>query len=408
MNAFHKPLVLALLSLGCAAPAGGGEEVPEEARQSITSASRAGERIELEGVDFGAIPTLDVTIDDGDDSPQFLLSDKPEYFRTGDGIAMQETIDPGLVRFYLYHVPTPDAGAKKITAVIENLGDEEMTVAFEKAVVPEAGKDYHKMGKAGLVGFFSPSPDLAGRTLRVAPGDTKLLDPRLHAFDLETDDLVHGFYQFNIDQPARISTLQTSPGVDPAVAVHALEKLPQVLEGWHPSGAGRGLFTANSNKTVQTNSTWDTADGSAQMIFADGDDDWITGIDSISGEDAVNKGNYGVIYEMEIPYTSSDGRGVALLVYNARAGAQWCGQQALAVQLETQGKLETPEHGVVELPADQVPYAGPPEAVVVQVFPSVEQGETGWIRMRYSPPGASCLPVPFVLVPVEVSSPVGG
>ena len=406
MQSFSKLLMgIALVGVGCAAPADrvGAADVPAGVANAIRSADDVGQRLKLEAFDLNALPQLDVSIADQPDSPQYLLSDKPEYFRTGDGIAMQETVQPGTVRFYLYHVPTPDSGQKKISAVIKNLGEKTLHVKFEKAVLPDAGKDYQGMGKAGLVGFFSPGPDLSGLNLEVAPGETKLLDPRLFAFDLETDDLVHGFYQFTIDQPTQISTLQTSPGDDPTQKVAQLEKLPQVLEGWHPSGAGRGLFIGNTNKTVKTESTWDTADGAAQIIFADGEDDWITGTDSISGGESVNKGNYGVIYEMEIPYTSTDGRGVALLVYNPRADARWCGVQALAVQLETDGLLETGEHGIVELPSDQVRYAGPPEAVLVQVFPPAEEGETKTIRMRYSPPGASCLPVPFALVPVEAS-----
>src|SRR4051812_27652248 len=37
--------------------------------------------------------------------PQFLFSDRPEYFLGGNGIALQEKVKPGTVRLYLYHVP---------------------------------------------------------------------------------------------------------------------------------------------------------------------------------------------------------------------------------------------------------------------------------------------------------------
>lgn len=386
------PITLALLASTSLASAA----IPAD--KAIAAVEFAGERVQLEHIDFAAIPQLDLEIRDLEGAPQFLLSDKPEYFRTGDGIAMQEKVQPGDVRLYLYHVPTPDAGPKKITALIENLGDEALTVDFAKAVLPKPGKDYHKIGKAGLVGFFSPPNDLSGMTLCLAPGETKVLDPSLLSYDLETDDLIHGIYEFNADQPARITTLQTSPGQDPARALDHSEKLPQVLPGWHASGAGRGLFLDNALKHVQVTDAWDTADGPAQIIFADGENHWIKGTDGITGEATLNKGNYGVVYEIEIPWTSSDGKAVALMVYNARAGAQWCGNQAVAVQLETEGKLPTGEHGIVELPKGQVRYGGPPEAVVVQVF---EPTEAGTINLRYSPPGASCLPVPFVLLPIE-------
>lgn len=47
----------------------------------------------------------------------FLFSDKPECFFDGNGIALQETVQPGLVRLHLYHVPTPSDARKTITAV---------------------------------------------------------------------------------------------------------------------------------------------------------------------------------------------------------------------------------------------------------------------------------------------------
>jgi hypothetical protein len=56
-----------------------------------------------------------------DVGPQLLLSDKPEYFLTGNGLALQEDVQPGIVRLYLYHVPTPSDARKTITAEVEAL-----------------------------------------------------------------------------------------------------------------------------------------------------------------------------------------------------------------------------------------------------------------------------------------------
>lgn len=384
------------------APSTMPDPVPDSAARTIAQADAVGQRLELEDVNFENIPKLPLNIEPAG-GPQFLLSDKPEYFRTGDGIAMSERVEPGDVRLYLYHVPTPDAGPKKITAVIENLGEEAMHVKFERAIVPTPGGDYQKIGKTGLVGLFSEGGDLSNMNLTVPAGETVLLDESLLQYDLVTNDLIHAIYEFSVDQPAQISTLQTAPGVDPTKAVNTLEKLPPVLPGHHPSGAGRGLFETSAID-LTTEGTWDTADGAAQVIFADGDDHWIEGRDSISGEPSLNKGNYGVIYRMRIPYRSSDGRGVSLLVYNPRAGAKWCGVQAVAVKLLSEGQLDAGETGIAELPGDAVRYAGPPEAVLVQHYPPAGEGEEGVIELLFSPPGASCLPVPFVLVPTPAAN----
>ena len=229
-----------------------------------------------------------------------------------------------------------------------------------------------------------------------------------------TDQLVHGLYEFTIDQPARVSTLQTAPGVDPTEAVKTLEKLPRVLPGQHPSGAGRGRFPV-ADKLVTLARPIDTSAGPVQLIVADGvRDPWVRGVDSLgetgagpAEEPTENKGNYGVVYHVRLPYTSPDGRGVAVVTYNARAQGKWCGYQASAVRVlagdgATPGLLPTGDSnptGVVPIPADAVRYGGPPEAVLIQTYPPAAPGQTNTIELLYSPPGASCLPTPIAVVP---------
>ena len=154
-----------------------------------------------------------------------------------------------------------------------------------------------------------------------------------------------------------------------------------------------------SARTLRPAEPFDTADGPAQLVFADGEaEEWVAGRDSIAGERGENKGNYGVVYRVTIPYDSTDGRGVALLTYNARAGGQWCDFQANALRVLTPGELEAATDGVVPVPAGQTRYGGPPEMVLIQTFPPAKNG--GEIELLFSPPGASCLPAPLVLVPV--------
>ncbi|HMO25626.1 MAG TPA: hypothetical protein PKB10_05105, partial [Tepidisphaeraceae bacterium] len=71
-------------------------QIPVAAVESAKNAKQ-GAIVRIEDTDLNALPMLDVEIKDAG-GPQFLLSDKPEYFRTGNGIAMQEQIKPGVVR----------------------------------------------------------------------------------------------------------------------------------------------------------------------------------------------------------------------------------------------------------------------------------------------------------------------
>lgn len=330
--------------------------------------------------------------------PQFLFSDKPEYFRTGNGIAMQEDVQPGIVRFYAYHVPTPDGKPHTISSVIENLGNQPMSFRFMKYAFQAPGGDYHKIGKGGLIDFFNSKPFSEVRTL--APGKRMVIDPKMEAKPVTKDQLVHGFYEFEIDQPARVTTFQRDPEQDSLTVIDQLEKLPQVLPGTHPSGAGRGLFLT-SDFEVTIEKVIDTKDGIQQLILADGKTDpWIIGRDSIGGDTKqMNKGNYGVMYKIRLQRKSSDGKALAVVLTNGRADAKWCKFAAAGVWVSD----GIHPGGAIPLPKNQVRFEGLPQAVVIQTFAPVPAGETQTLELIYSPPGASCLPTPILLIPFEAA-----
>ena len=346
-----------------------------------------------------AIPRIDVQREPGEDV-SLILSDKPEYFRTGNGVALREDIEPGRHRFYLYHVPEPTGEKKTITAWIENRGDQPLTIDYEKSVFPKIGGDYHRIGKEGLVGFLG-ADDRVERSVELPPGSGAAFDPALEGLTATKDQLVHGFYQFTTDQPARLWVLQRDPGQHTGKALDQLELLPQVLPGFHPSGAGRGVFPRADFTVTPVDEEFEyrTSMGPRQVILADGETDpWIQGHDGISGEAILNKGNYGVTYRISLPWDSDDGRGVAVLVYNSRAGGQWCGYQATALHV-SDGVFPA---GVVAAPSEQQRHGAPPEAVLIQRYAAEDAGT---IELTFSPPGASCLPVPIVLLPIDAASP---
>ena len=103
------------------------------------------------------------------------------------------------------------------------------------------------------------------------------------------------------------------------------------------------------------------------------------------------------MYNMELKWKSSDGKGLALVTWNARAGDnKWCGGMAAAMVV-SKGKFA---EGIVQVPSDSLRTRGKPEAVLVQVFLPEKTGEVQTIRLTYSPPGASCLPTPLLFIPV--------
>jgi hypothetical protein len=199
-----------------------------------------------------------------------------------------------------------------------------------------------------------------------------------------------------IDQPGEVSVLQTSPTTSTAAA---FARITNILPGKSQSGAGRGIFGV-SNYRLLTQNTIDTKDGVSQIIVADGKQDtWVLGKESNSGKIATLAGNYGVMYNMEIKWKSTDGRGLALVTWNSRSdNGQWCGAMANTMVV-SKGKFKD---GIIQLPSNKLVTKKAPEAVLVQVFPPAANGEEQTIKLTYSPPGASCLPTPLIFIPVTM------
>jgi hypothetical protein len=330
--------------------------------------------------------------------PQFLFSDEPEYIRIPEGVAMREVVEPGRVRLYVYNVngvKEPAEMERRINAVVRNLGDEPLNVRMLRYSSQVPSGNYHFIGKNGLAEFFADTSEQFAFT--VAPGASAPLDTEMEERITKYNDLVHGFYEFLVDQPAEISVVQCPPTESSA---DANDRMKEVIPINQQRNAGRGKFGV-SNYHVRTlaDQPIDTSAGIAEIVVADNvQDPWVRGIEGQSGNIIELKGNYGVLYDIHAKYTSTDGRGLALVTWNSRFEAsQWCGGLAASVLL---GQGDESQE-VVVLPSNQLVMRRPPEVAVIGVFPPTTPGETNSIHLTYSPPGASCLPMPLIFVPID-------
>lgn len=327
--------------------------------------------------------------------PQFIISDDPEYIRVPEAIAMQEEVFPGAVRLYVYNVngvKEPQM-PRKINAVIKNLGTENMHLRMLKYSSQKPSLNYFQIGKQGLADYFASNEK--GNVRIVKPGDVIAIDEQFDKHIVKYDELVHGFYEFVVDQPAQISVLQFDPN---KTAAQAFAQIDTIIPFSHVN-AGRGIFPISNYKIVSKD-TLSTADGVSQLIIADGQDDpWITGTIGEDKQDAKNAGNYGVLYNTNIKWKSTDGKGLALITWNSRsADNQWCGGMALTMELFDNKKNKS----VVQFPSDRLVTKAAPEAILIKVFKPDPTKEVQEINFTYSPPGASCLPTPLVLVPIDL------
>lgn len=369
------------------------QELGKENQTRLLKAGR-GEIVELPGFLNEQIKTIDYKkiVMPG---PQYIISDDPEYIRIPEAIALKETVEPGAVRLYVYNVngvKEPEKIDRKITAVIKNTGKSTLNLKMLKYVSQKPSTNYFQLGKQGLADYFAAQP--SDKIVKIAPGKTIAIDQKLEQYVVKYDELVHGIYEFVIDQPAEIAVLQTSPSTSGA---EAYNKIKTIVPTGHKN-AGRGLFGV-SNYKILNKELLDTKNGVSQLIVADGKSDpWVVGKEGVSGQLSELAGNYGVIYDIELDWKSTDGKGLALLTWNSRTDNKWCSGMAASMVI-SEGMFED---GIVQLPSNKLTTRGAPEAILVQVFKPSKDGSKQTIKLKYSPPGASCLPTPLIFVPVDL------
>lgn len=394
MNLYFKQRIFLLVLTVIFVQSAPAQHLPAQLNSVILN-TQQGHILQLPGFLTEKLPSIDyqkVVLP----GPQYIISDDPEYIRVPEIIAVKEAVQPGSVRLYVYNVngiKEPGKIDRKITAVIKNTGTGNMHMRMLRYSSQPPTTNYFLAGKNGLRDYFLSKPDEKSRLVK--PGAIIPIDEKLERQLVKYDELVHGFYEFVIDQPAEISILQTGPETP---GPKAAARIREVASSRH-TNAGRGLFGV-SNYLIIAKDTLDTNNGPVNLIVADGKSDpWVIGKDASTGGLAKLAGNYGVMYNIEMKWKSTNGKGLALVTWNARAGDnKWCGGMANTVII-SKGKFK---EGVVQLPANELLTKAAPEAVLVQIFPPGKQGEIQTIHMTYSPPGASCLPTPFVFIPVDM------
>ena len=321
------------------------------------------------------VPKLPISVVPSAMPARLIFSDRPEYFRKGDGIASQDTVPASTtpVRIYNYHVPVlTDKKPKRCLTVFENTGDAEATLKFTVYSVPKASGDYNLMAKQAMSDWFNGK---GARTVKIAAHGTYLAEGS-EPID-ESDLLVHGLFEFTTDQPLQITVAQVTATADlnaDAATVPSLPKIPMLPYPPSKDKANRGNFPSG-DLDGNLDQPYDTASGAAQVIVANGKSDpWIPGVDGISGDATIDKGNYGVAYHLHLKWKSSDGRGVALLLTTGHK------ETVSAAVKVNDGKNPG---GVVELPGDTVRFHGVPQACVIQTFAPTAGG--GTIDLEYNP-----------------------
>lgn len=306
-----------------------------------------------------------------------LFSDSPEIVDR-DGILYSDVVR-GSARLLYYHL-NGTKQPKKIVAVLENVGKEDVNVTITNYGMGGPSADYLYVGRTTQQQYFRGG-NLA--FAHVPARGKRLLLQKMNDIIVEPEKLVYGVIDFDAAAPVRVTVLMLPHTEDPLQFVSKAKVLPA------DASRLRGTFVG-MDRVLKADKIYDGKEhGPVAVTLADGVlDRYRTGIDATDGSIVENYGNYGILYHIHIP---TKGGGSTKYYLNPRGGV-YSGALTMRLGAHAQGKmLATPRDRAFfgeDERTDDITYLG-------------QQSNFRSVWFDFSPPGASNLPARLILVPAK-------
>ncbi len=304
------------------------------------------------------------------DAGTLVFSDDPETF-TSSGVLYEDTVGPGLVRIFAYHV-NGASNDKKVSVVLENDApstDVQVGVLASGLAGPDS--NYIYTGKVAVERWLESD---GGAPLDVPASQAVLLDPILDGTAVPTNDLVNGVYDLDLSGPLTVFVVALDSTTDTLSAYAGLSILPR---GTHQ----RGTFWPDD--VAVSGCPYDTASGVVDFSLPSSLP--VNGTDATTGQTEVLSGQYGVLAAVNLAVGSSDGRNLALLL--DPRGGDYGGAAVVPSGLTT--------GGVIELPSASTSTVD--QGIVLGLYSPSSQASVG--PFVWTLPGGSSAPVDLLLVP---------
>ena len=321
-----------------------------------------------------------------------LFSDSPEYVKE-TGILYRDTVtgDARVLYYHLNDTPQP----KKVAVILETEADL-ATVTVTRGAAAAPSTDYLHVGKETQIGYFDTRE--MNERIYVTKERPRLLTPAMNVAVLAPGQLTYGVYDFHTNVPVRVSVIMYGADVDPFAFLRTAHVLPR------DEIALRGTFRG-MNRVITSQKTYrPTMDGAVYFPIGDNIHDvYRHGIDATDGSAVVNYGNYGILYQIQIPTTGRENTRYFLSpLGGVYAGAMRAESGAQRRMLET--PATRPYFGDQTLP-EPPNVAQAREEGLLFLTQYTELSDLGTyssaspVQFEYSPPGASNLPVNIILMP---------
>lgn len=306
-----------------------------------------------------------------------LFSDSPEIVQQ-DGILYSDTVE-GKARILYYHLNATKED-KKIAVVLENLSSAETTVSVTRGGLSTPSENYLDVGKATQTEyFFAPKRN----QVYIEPFGKRLLDPRMGTTVVAPDKLVYGVFDFTTTAPVKVTVVALPATANPVDFVVRANILP--ADSHHLRGTFAGM-----DRFITSDQIYDPEkDGAIYFSLADDSQDlYRIGVDATDGSIVKNYGNYGILYTIHIPT-----RGIGKTRYYLKpSGGSYAG--VMTARFGTNGN-----ENMISTPSDKVFFGEDPKRIDLADLGTYNNINSLWFK--FSPPGASNLPVRIILIPAK-------
>ncbi|MFZ5900967.1 copper amine oxidase N-terminal domain-containing protein [Desulforudis sp. DRI-14] len=292
-----------------------------------------------------------------------VRSNSPEAIDR-EGLLYRDTVS-GPARVFVHHI-NQAASEMQVWLIARNTGSSPVEITVSRRGLGGPSSAILQTGRQYLTRYFA---DNQPSSTSINPGEavpilSDLLPP------MKPGSCVSAMADLDLSGPVELSFVALAPGKNLVEQSANLAPLPR-------DGHIRGTFGGADREIVVSERLGRER---LRMVFGDpAQDAPAAGIDALTGETAVNHGNYGVVYTVTLERIYRD----LALVMNARGG-NFCG--ALVVN-----------GSPVPVPAES--FLPPANAAVI--IERVSQGDE--TVLEFSPPSGSFLPVNLLLLPMPQS-----
>ncbi len=293
-----------------------------------------------------------------------IMSDSPEVV-TREGILYRDDID-GTGRILVHHIndfseEATMSGRKRFVMVAENKTSMPVSATFTNKTIKGPVSDVLLLGQRMLNEYLVGVPS---ETITLMPGE------KVYIYDSEKKWLKGTCISGLMDVATTGPMTFTMAAVSAGNTINNMDSMELFIKTTHP----RGTFdTVGINYNIEL-------DGSIpeKILLGAGDDEWLVGHDALTGDVAVNKGNFGVSYYITI--TAKEDTGIIL---NPRATI-------------FRGAIQYEGGEVYNIPSMGSIYSNTAKAVSLGV---IKAGETKTIE--YMLPNGSASPILLGFIPKE-------